>query len=382
MSDNRSHRQSFISLTIYFISYGLLVNTLYSRQPALQKQYDLDAADWGWVLFLVGLGSVLAYPVCRYFLGKWGSKRMCRRFGGLQALWLILLAYSPNVTVLYTALFFAGMLNSAVGIAINAQGALLESNSGKRQMGQLHAVFYVGSFITAALSSLSAKFNVPLGWHFGVLAFVMWFIYILVGSRLVGDFSPNQKKVRERGGWKTVLPVGVLTAFASITEGAITGWSILYLNKILGASESEASLGFAIFSLAMMSGRFLGDHVAERFGAATVVRFGAWMGAAVLIASVIIHQPNALLFGLVLIGLGHSACFPLIYSYVGKKGGNAVAKVVSMGFVGSLIGPIVFGRIAKLVSLDAVMISAAIALFIMGCLAFTIRDKHRVAKPA
>ncbi|WP_018151992.1 MFS transporter [Leeia oryzae] len=368
-------RRQFLSLAVYFITYGVVVNSLLARQPALQTRYALDTGEWGWVLFLLGLGGVAAHPISRFLLARWGSRRMCRRCGGLQALWMIVLVLAPTTWLFYISLFISGILNNCVGAAINTQGALLESETGKRQMGFHHAVYYIGSFIAAAASSLFAKFNVPLPIHFLIVGILLWCVYLLVGSKLIQDTHLQQKKAARETPMKVILPVGLVAAFAAITEGAINGWSTLYMNRGLGSTESMAAMGLGIFSLAMMAGRFLGDYNAERLGVYKLIRFGTWLSAAILTAVVLIHRDDVMLIGLVFIGLGHAASFPLIYSIAGRLGAGAIPAIMTFASTGSLLGPLFFGRIATHFSLNVVMLTAAGCFFLMGLIAIFLR-KH------
>ena len=57
-------------------------------------------------------------------------------------------------------------------------------------------------------------------------------------------------------------------------------WSAVYLKENLLASAGVAGLGYAVFSLTMAVGRFLGDDFSARFGDAQVVRGGALFGGA------------------------------------------------------------------------------------------------------
>jgi fucose permease len=137
-------------------------------------------------------------------------------------------------------------------------------------------------------------------------------------------------------------------------------WSGLYLHDYLETSGGFAALGFALFSVAMLVGRFRGDRAVNRFGPAGVVRAGGAFAALGLGIAVAINQPWSMLFGFGAVGLGLSIAYPLVFSAAGNHPtlppGPAVASVASMGYGGFLAGPPLLGWLAEFTSLRLVVV--------------------------
>ncbi len=106
--------------------------------------------------------------------------------------------------------------------------------------------------------------------------------------------------------------LGAVAFCVLLAEGSVTDWSAVYLNEGAGASEGLAAAGLAVFSLTMALGRLAGDRVAERWSAPAVIRAGTLLAAAGLGLGLAVAEPAAGIAGYALMGVGLSACFPLV----------------------------------------------------------------------
>jgi MFS family permease len=165
-----------------------------------------------------------------------------------------------------------------------------------------------------------------------------------------------------RGG----LALGLLFGWCTVLESGVMGWASVYLNQGLKASASLSGMGLAVFSCAMALGRLCSDRLVTRHGAALTVRAGAATCALALgFAASVPDLPTAFL-AFAATGLGLAAAAPAIFSAAGRLSGEALALVAGMGAVGGLLGPLVLGRIAGLVSLNAVLAVLAIVSVIIA----------------
>jgi fucose permease len=149
---------------------------------------------------------------------------------------------------------------------------------------------------------------------------------------------------------KPVLGLSIVAFIIMFNEGAVEHWSNLFLFDIVRVSESQAGLGFVIFSLTMTIGRFLGDGVSKKIGAINAISYGCVIAA---IAYVLILFSNIYMsvLGFGLLGLGISVIIPELFRLAGRtKDLNtsvAIAVVSGIGFVGFLIGPVLLGFISN-----------------------------------
>jgi|ERR1700674_1200817 fucose permease len=368
--------RSLWALTGCFISLGVVGNTLFARYPAFQAQFQLSATDWGCTLFALGLGGLTAYPLNRLLLLRWGSRATIQRCGVLLGVWMVCVPWVSNTIQLWLVVYFLGVLVNAISVGVNSQAALMELSSGQRNMGKLHAMFYFGTTVSAVLSSALVASDCGIRMHFGLVGAILAVAYWQLADRLL----PDSARLSRRGA--VALPnhriagLGVLAACAALVEGGMNGWITLYLHDVLAASASVAALGIAVFSAAMMVGRFLTDSHADRWGAQRLVRSGTLVAAMALGLAVISHSLLLMFLALVVVGLGQAAIFPLVFSTAGRLGGNAISGVASMGSGGGLVGPLLLGRVAAAASLPGVLLAVAGGLLALSWRAKSLQDRE------
>lgn len=370
MSPDRAYRLARFALAAFFITCGALGSSLFARQPALQQQYHLDALGWSRLLLSMGLGGLLAYPLTRWLLHHWGSRAMCLRCGILMGVGFGLIPFWPSLPMLQVALFVQGVIGSCVGVGINSQGALLELHSKQRNMGFQHAVFYVGTFTGAILAALATRAKLAMAWHFPILGVLVVIVFAFAHHWLLMEApKPGARGHMFQRPSRAVLWLGALGCMAAMTESAVNGWLPAYFNQILHAGETWAAVSLALFALAATVGRFCSDANAERWGASRLVSIGGYLAATGLGLATLFGRLDGMLVGLVLVGLGHAAVFPLLFSATGRHGAAAIPAVASMASFGSLAGPWLLGRLADQTSIQWVMFAISGCFVLLALLA-------------
>jgi len=169
-------------------------------------------------------------------------------------------------------------------------------------------------------------------------------------------------------GWS--LPLAVLGALAfcfTLAEGSALDWSAVYVSDSLGASAALGAVGLGVFLGAVTLGRLIGDRLVSRFGAVRVFSVGAVVAGAGFGASLLVGTPFAGLVGLGLLGAGIANALPLAIAAGGNAPGEApataAARVSTLAYLGSFVGPVLIGGLATLWSLPvALALPAALVL--------------------
>jgi len=166
-------------------------------------------------------------------------------------------------------------------------------------------------------------------------------------------------------------------AFCSfVGEGSASDWGAVYMTQELGASAALGAVAFAAFAVTMAATRFAVDPLRARLGSVPLVRGGSLIAAAGLGLALVIHAPAAGIAGFALLGLGLAAVVPIAFSAAGELNpratGRLVGRVATIGYVGSVAGPIMIGWAAEATSLRAslglvVLLALVIALSASGC---------------
>jgi MFS family permease len=149
--------------------------------------------------------------------------------------------------------------------------------------------------------------------------------------------------------------LGALAFCFTLAEGAGLNWSAVYVTASLGGTEAFGAVALGVFLGAVTLGRLVGDRLVSRFGAVRVFRAGAIVAGAGFGGALLVDAPAAGLVGLGLLGVGIANALPLAIGAGGNAPGEtpatAAARVSTLGYLGSFVGPALVGGLASLSSL-------------------------------
>lgn len=274
----------------------------------------------------------------------------------LYTLSLILLAGADSFTLLAIFLFIFGACHGSMDVAMNAWAAEVEQTYDKPVMSSFHAMWSLG----AGLGALSGFCAVQV--HLGVLSHFL----IAGGATVVLALSLSwvpwaSRRSAPEGKSLFALPsgvlvlVGVMALCGALGEGAVADWSALFLRDVTRVAESTAALGYAVFSVAMVTVRLAGGVVIARFGPVAAARSGGTCAAIGVLLVVVVNQATVALAGFALMGVGYAVIMPLAFSRAANDPnvppGQAIASVATLGYGGLLIGPPLIGVLASILSL-------------------------------
>jgi MFS family permease len=364
------------ALVTGFAALGAIGSILMTRQPEFFHRWALDNVEWGWALFSAGLGGVLAYPLNRWLLGRWGSRLMLRRFGIAGGIVLAAIPWLPGVAGLFAGLFAQGVIYNGVGVSINQQASQWELKREARMMGRLHATFFVGSVLSAFLSGLLVALGVGLPLHMAAMGLASALLYRAAAASLQAGAPAEAAPAVVHPAAGSCRELGLLFCWCTVLESGVMGWASVYLSQSLKTSDSLAGVGLALFSGAMAVGRLFSDGLVTRHGAARLVRLG---GGACAVALMLAAWSNTLpvaLLAFAVTGLGLAAAAPVIFSVAGRMGGEALALIAGLGALGGLLGPLLLGRVANVLSLDGVLIALALVSAVICWQAGAVGEAH------
>jgi MFS family permease len=149
--------------------------------------------------------------------------------------------------------------------------------------------------------------------------------------------------------------VGALAFCVTLADGAALNWSAVYVADSLRASEVFGAVGLGVFLGALTLGRLAGDRLVSRFGAVRVFGTGVIVAGAGFGAALLLNTPIAGLIGLGLLGAGIANALPLAIAAgsnaPGETPATAAARVSTLGYLGSFVGPVLIGGLASLYGL-------------------------------
>lgn len=341
-----------------FTFNGLLFGAWAARVPALKERFDLEPGTLGLLLLALAGGAILSFPLAGALSEKWGASLLTLRCAAAYGPALCLLALAPTVWSLGLALVFFGAMHGAMDVAMNGWGARVETQSGRSTMSVFHALFSLGAGLGAASGYVAVRAGLSLEVHFLLVALIGGAVALVAMTPVVGGdrLSPSGT-----GNPLVALPtgrlvlVGLIAFSVSMGEGAMADWSAVFLRIALQATDAQAALGYAAFSVTMVTMRLAGGHVTDRFGPVTTVRASGVIAAIGLGITIVSPTLPVALVGFAITGIGYAVVMPLVFSRAARDpempSGPAIASVATLGYGGMLLGPPIIGFVAQLTGL-------------------------------
>jgi fucose permease len=224
--------------------------------------------------------------------------------------------------------------------------------------------------------------------HFGVVAVVLAIASMpLLGGLLplTGEPQPLHDVLPDnarRGRWPAqVVLLGVIAFAAFVAEGSAADWSAVYLHDNLDTGAGVAASAFVAFSLAMAACRFRADRLSARFGPVAVIRAGSLVAALGLAVGLTIQTAASGLIAFALLGAGLAPAVPITISAAGntpgEQTGTMVARVMSLGYAGGVIGPLMIGFAATSVGLRAALLIPVVLALVIAAVAGRVSPSPR-----
>jgi MFS family permease len=357
---------------MFFVSGMAFANWL-ARIPSVRERLGIGDRVLGFVLLGTAAGALLAFRCAGPLILRWGSRRVT---WGSAAAFCALLPFpglADTAAGATAALFILGAASGLMDVGMNAQAVEVEQRLGRPVLSKLHGIFSLGALAGAGMGSLAAAAAVPTGPHLLCVAVLLLMPVLLAGSALVPEDSDREVSVGVGKPSGTLLALGAVAFCSSVGEGAMADWTAVYLREILRTGMGTAGLGYAMYSLAMVIGRFAGDRLTTHFGPVRVVRAGGIAVAGGLGLGLALNSVPAMMFAALCVGGGLSIVVPVVFRAGGQlRGiapGAALATLATLSYSGFLVGPPAIGFIAEEATLRgglAVVVVLAVVLALLA----------------
>jgi len=363
----------------FFLLSGIGMASWAPMVPFAKAQLGLDDAQLGLVLLCMGLGSTGAMPLAGFLSHRYGNRIVMAISGLMVCVALPLLTVAPSPVLLGAALVGFGGSLGVLDVAMNAHAVDVERLHGRPLMSGFHGLFSVGGLAGSAGMAALLGAGAPLTASAVAVSILLLAIVATQWKKVivpVRDVTIAQRSAFARPSPTAVL-LGLLCMVVFLAEGAMLDWSAVFLRSARGFAMSGAGMGFAAFSIAMSTGRLLGDRITTALGPLRVVRYGSLVAASGLVVATALPWGVTSLIGFVLIGLGASNIVPVLFSAAGRIPGTApgvaIATVTVLGYAGMLTGPAVIGFVAHATSLPLALCGIAALLVVVALCASIVR---------
>jgi fucose permease len=362
-----------IAVTAVFVVHGLLFASWTAHIPDVQSHLGLTDGTLGFALLGAPVGSVTAMIAGSWLLPRVGSRRVVQVALVGYCATGPLVGLTGSLPALFAALFAWGAFQGTLDVAMNTQAIAVERTGRRVLMSGLHGSWSIGALAGAGIGALAVTAGITLSVQMLVLGTIALLAAGLLTTRMLpaaaespshrdaaGSAGPHPRPERLVSRWSGgMVLLGAIAFAAMLCEGATADWSAVYLSGPLHARGVLPGLGYAAFSLAMVTVRLSGNRLLTRFRADRLLPGLALVASLGFAAALFIAEPPAALVGFGCLGIGLASVVPAVFSAAGRipglPAGTAVATASACGWAGFVCGPPVIGRLAAWASLPVAL---------------------------
>ena len=350
---------------------SFLFGSWVARIPYVKYSLGLDDAQLGLALFALPIGSIAMNPFTGRLIRRFGSAR-CSLWGGIGFFLSVLIPINASAAITLTVgLLVVGVFTALLNVSMNTCAANLEKEQGILIMSTCHGMWSLGGMLGSTFAGLLIWLGVSASTHMTGVSLVLVVLMLLLWRSLQTIHEePSPHSVALARPTKALLILIIIGMAVSMGEGLAFDWSAIYLREIADSTATVSALGFAVFSLAMTAGRFVGDIVIPRFGKKRLLALGGYLGGSGLLIAILFPVPLAVMIGFLVLGLGCSLGAPMLYAasmqLPDTSPAAGLATFATLSFVGFMAGPPIVGFIAEAYGLPYGLLFVALLLAASG----------------
>jgi len=243
-----------------------------------------------------------------------------------------------------------------MNLSINAQAIGVQGLYTRSIMSSFHVIWRMAGFAGAAVGYLMVTLNIIPAWHLLGVSLLLSTLTLYFYKDIL-DQQPDHKHKRSifRLPPKGMLVFSLICFTSMACENTMYDWSGIYIRQVLHGSEAVATIAFVVYMVAMTTGRFIGDRMADRFGIKRVLAASGILITCGFTITVFSYNIPITFIGYLFTGFGVSCVVPFVFGLAGKipmsNPGAALASISSLGYLGFLLVPPMIGYVAHASSL-------------------------------
>lgn len=360
-------KEKNLAISSMFFMLGLCFGSLSSRMATIKGGLALSDGVFGSVLFAMSAGVVLSLPISGWAIAKLGSRVVGVAAILINAMLLLLVPFAATVPQLAALLFFSGFAYSAVNVSNNMQASIAEAVSGKTRLPFFHGIWGVAGFVGAGIGALMIGRDVALPLHFVGIAAVALMSALLCRRALFDKPELEQTGRAFAIPDRSLFNYGLIVFCSMACEGIMYDWSVVYFQDVFSVDRKYIGLGFTVFMAAMTIGRLMLNRFVDRIGVRRTLQWGGMLAFIGMTLTTWLPGLVTSIIGFFLVGLGICAIIPLVAGAAARSSSMApsaaIAAVLTIGFLGTLIGPPLIGFLSETFGLRyAFLVCVALSL--------------------
>lgn len=354
---NAVYAMQLATIFIGFMIFGLSENIKGPAIPRIQFDFSLNEGQLGTLLSLNALGYLIACTFTAFLTRIWGIKIVTVTSFAIMIASGVLIYFSHSYPLFSSSYFLMYIGNGMLEIALAILGARIFVKNTGTMMNLTHGFYGLSStvapLIATGMMSVTV-FGQTLDWR-GMYLVLLSLSILPILSALLSSFPGDETALHERIPMRTLMRdpalwfmVAILT-FGVVSELAVGGWLVNFLEKAYGWDTVTASGLLSAFFLCFALARLLLGPLTDRFGFVLSLAIFSAFSALCTFGAIIGGERYAYLFAAA--GIGIAMVYPTVMAFVAKrytKGTDTVITftVTIMG-IGSVIGNYLIGGVIE-----------------------------------
>jgi hypothetical protein len=380
------------AVLLVFAAFGALVGANVGALPIILQNAGVDEKLFGFAQGANMSAGLVAMGAGSYVSRFFDHRTMMLVFLPLGLLGLVgtLVIETPMA---FVATFVAfGALLSFLDLNMNAEGAMIEQESGRPVFTMYHACVSLSfAFMSIVSSYLSANFGPPVA-AIVVAVIVVW--AMLEVLRLV----PKRRPQGDQGvavetqplPWRKLALVGLTIGLSNSCEITAMLWAGQLLSQLKPELIAYSGLGAAFFGVCGGIVRAVGDQLRTRFGEIPVMTIALAVATSGFFVLSLSPGFSISVLAFAAVGAGLAPIFPGLFAMAG--GLAPKRRAAGMGLAATISGiprvaiPVIIGLLAQSYGLKSVFFVAAVlaafTLIMVAVILPTLADRSANARGA
>jgi MFS family permease len=280
------------ALAALFFIFGFAVIAWVPRLPEIKANLHLGNGQFGTILSLGAIGSVVALLATGHFVHRFGTRRALIASATLLFGSIALLGHLTAVWMFVVVNIAFGAGIAAFNISVNAQAFHEQESDRSNHIPRMHGTWSAGALSTVIISGFLAG-RVPLAVHLDVLAVIGYVAILLLVEKYKIAFLPPKAdresafQVRSlfssfRVNWIILLGLSGATGL----EGSTGDWITIFSKQELHMGVGISTVPYILFVLAMITGRLTVHRLAKHIPLDRLVRIFPMAGGVSFIIAI------------------------------------------------------------------------------------------------
>lgn len=367
-----------------FMLNGILALSIGSLLPFIRETRGLNYAFAGLLVSLHSVGNLFssfASGTLSVFIGR---KRSILLFNACYALSYVLIIFSRSNYMLAAAYLMTGLARGASSNFGNYTiNNLAPGKAGV--LNGLHAMFSIGAFsfpiILTILTRTDANKWVYACYFIVAMGLLSWLLYFLIPDpeALEKGSGKRGKKSGENGWGFFREPIFYLCTFTLFfylcAEQGVIGWLITYFEDTGLLSAALSQLMASVLWVMMLSGRLTAAWLSEKVRKERLLLLMAVGFAGFFFWLLLCRNTVLIVIGIMGFGYSMAGIYPTTVSFCGgliQKYSMAWSFILTTASFGSILMPMIIGRIAERAGIAYGMSSIVVVVLIDLALIFSL----------